>query len=182
MLRVPAGVGYEAVLSRLSPRASTGSRSGLREFVMRDVDGNVDRMRVDLDHLPELLRVLDTTADPMRHPQPTTFSPDTRRADVALEQGPSPAPEASSPGRMPFGNENPFAQEQNPDTGHRPAAAVNGADVTGTEAGTGPREVLDLRDGALPDDPDALVATDGASADGYLSTAPDRRSSGGNRS
>jgi hypothetical protein len=182
MLRVPAGVGYEAVLSRLSPRASTGSRSGLREFVMRDVDGNVDRMRVDLDHLPELLRVLDTTADPMCHPQPTTFRPDARRADAALEQGPSPVPEASRPGRMPFGNENPFAQEQNPAIVHRPSAAVNGADVTGTDAGSGPREVLDLRDGSLPDDPDALVATDGALADGHLSTAPDRRSSGGNRS
>jgi hypothetical protein len=62
MLRVPAGVGYEAVLSRLSPRSSSGTRSGLREFVMRDVDGNVDRMRVDLDHLPHVLVALDTTA------------------------------------------------------------------------------------------------------------------------
>jgi hypothetical protein len=31
---------------------------------MRDVDGNVDRMRVDLDHLPQLLAALDTTAAP----------------------------------------------------------------------------------------------------------------------
>lgn len=65
MLRVPAGVGYEAVLSRLSPRSAAGTRSGLREFVMRDVDGNVDRMRVDLDHLPHVLAALDTTAAPM---------------------------------------------------------------------------------------------------------------------
>jgi hypothetical protein len=64
MLRVPAGVGYEGVLSRLSPRSATGARSGLREFVMRDVDGNVDRMRVDLDHLPHVLAALDTTAAP----------------------------------------------------------------------------------------------------------------------
>lgn len=62
MLRVPPGVGYEAVLSRLSPRSAAGTRSGLREFVMRDVDGNVDRMRVDLDHLPHVLAALDTTA------------------------------------------------------------------------------------------------------------------------
>jgi AAA-like domain len=62
MLRVPPGVGYEGVLSRLSPRSTTGVRSGLREFVMRDVDGNVDRMRVDLDHLPQVLAALDTTA------------------------------------------------------------------------------------------------------------------------
>ena len=64
MLRVPAGVGYESVLARLSPRSAPGVRSGLREFVMRDVDGNVDRMRVDLDHLPHVLASLDTTAAP----------------------------------------------------------------------------------------------------------------------
>jgi hypothetical protein len=64
MLRIPAGVGYESVLGRLSPRGAPGERSRLREFVMRDVDGNVDRMRVDLDHLPELLDALDTTARP----------------------------------------------------------------------------------------------------------------------
>jgi hypothetical protein len=68
MLRVPPGVGYEAVLARLSPRSATHSRSGLREFVMRDVDGNVDRMRVDLDHLPEVLAALDTTAAPQTTP------------------------------------------------------------------------------------------------------------------
>jgi len=64
MLRIPAGVGYESVLARLSPRGAPGERSRIREFVMRDVDGNVDRMRVDLDHLPELLAALDTTARP----------------------------------------------------------------------------------------------------------------------
>lgn len=67
MLRVPPGVGYEGVLSRLSPRSATGVRSGLREFVMRDVDGNVDRMRIDLDHLPQVLAALDTTAAPVAH-------------------------------------------------------------------------------------------------------------------
>jgi hypothetical protein len=64
MLRIPPGVGYESVLARLSPRGAPGERSRIREFVMRDVDGNVDRMRVDLDHLPELLAALDTTARP----------------------------------------------------------------------------------------------------------------------
>jgi hypothetical protein len=68
MLRVPAGVGYEGVLARLSPRSATNTRSGLREFVMRDVDGNVDRMRVDLDHLPQVLHALDTTAAPVTRP------------------------------------------------------------------------------------------------------------------
>lgn len=68
LLRVPAGVGYESVLGRLSPRSATGARSGLREFVMRDVDGNVDRVRIDLDHLPHLLAALDTTAAPAKVP------------------------------------------------------------------------------------------------------------------
>lgn len=72
MLRVPPGVGYEAVLSRLSPRSSNNTRSGLREFVMRDVDGNVDRMRVDLDHLPHVLAMLDTTAAPQSGPESIT--------------------------------------------------------------------------------------------------------------
>jgi hypothetical protein len=74
MLRVPPGVGYEGVLSRLSPRSSTGVRSGLREFVMRDVDGNVDRMRIDLDHLPQVLAALDTTAAPATAPVPLEAS------------------------------------------------------------------------------------------------------------
>lgn len=63
MIGVRPGDGYEKVLNGLSPRTGSG-RSGLREFVMRDVDGNVDKMRVDLDHLPHLLEALDTTAKP----------------------------------------------------------------------------------------------------------------------
>jgi hypothetical protein len=49
------------VLATLS-QARGGAAS--REFVMRDVDGRVDKIRVDLTHDPELLRVLDTTARP----------------------------------------------------------------------------------------------------------------------
>jgi hypothetical protein len=41
---------------------------------MRDVDGRVDRLRIDLDHLPRVLEALDTTAS----------SP---REDLALEIG-----------------------------------------------------------------------------------------------
>lgn len=71
MLRVPTGTGYERVLSMLSPRgaagaaaggADAGERSAYREFVLRDVDGRVDKMRVDLAHNPALLAALDTTA------------------------------------------------------------------------------------------------------------------------
>ncbi len=63
MLRVPTGTGYEQVLGMLSGHATThqGGR-GYREFVMRDVDGNVDKMRVDLGANPALIEALDTTA------------------------------------------------------------------------------------------------------------------------
>jgi hypothetical protein len=58
---------------------------------MRDVDGNVDRMRVDLDQLPELLKVLDTTARPAEGelelggpgPEPTGGSWRARRRPAA---------------------------------------------------------------------------------------------------
>jgi hypothetical protein len=76
LLRVPEGVGYEATLAGLSPqdRRST-ARSGSREFVMRDVDGNVEKMRVDLTWNPALLAALDSTATP-------TWT--ARDADLAL--------------------------------------------------------------------------------------------------
>jgi hypothetical protein len=59
MLRVPVGVGYERALAGLS--AGRGA-SGFREFVMRDVDGHVDKIRVDLTANPSLLDALNTTA------------------------------------------------------------------------------------------------------------------------
>jgi hypothetical protein len=59
MLRVATGVGYERALSTLS---SGRGESALREFVMRDVDGNVDKLCVDLSANPGLLEVLNTTA------------------------------------------------------------------------------------------------------------------------
>jgi hypothetical protein len=67
MLRVPTGVGYERALANLSAgrgagRDSEGGFDGWREFVMRDVDGNVDKIRVDLTANPRLLEALNTTA------------------------------------------------------------------------------------------------------------------------
>ena len=59
MLRVQTGVGHERALASLS--AGRGS-VGFREFVMRDVDGHVDKIRVDLTANPGLLEVLNTTA------------------------------------------------------------------------------------------------------------------------
>lgn len=59
MLRVATGVGYERALSTLSSRRGAG---GSREFVMRDVDGNVDKVCIDLSATPALLEALNTTA------------------------------------------------------------------------------------------------------------------------
>ena len=77
MLRVPPGSATRACWPGCRPGPPTGSRSGLREFVMRDVDGNVDRMRVDLDHLPHVLAALDTTAAPQgSHQEPDDLDDD----------------------------------------------------------------------------------------------------------
>ena len=62
MLRVPTGVGYERALASLSAGRGGAGAGGFREFVMRDVDGNVDRIRVDLTANPALLDALNTTA------------------------------------------------------------------------------------------------------------------------
>jgi hypothetical protein len=62
LLRVPTEVGYEAVLAGLS-QADGGSstRLGYREFVVRDVDGRVQKIRVDVSYVEGLLAALDTT-------------------------------------------------------------------------------------------------------------------------
>jgi hypothetical protein len=62
LLRVPTGVGYEQTLAALSQAdASSQSRLGFREFVMRDVDGRVQKLRVDVSYVADLLKYLDTT-------------------------------------------------------------------------------------------------------------------------
>jgi AAA-like domain len=62
LLRVPTDVGYEQTLAALSQvDAASQSRLGFREFVMRDVDGRVQKVRVDVSYVPHLLTFLDTT-------------------------------------------------------------------------------------------------------------------------
>ena len=66
MLGVERGVGYENTLAQLSVADSyTDARLGYREFVMRDVDGRVQKFRADLSYVPGLLDHLDTTANPL---------------------------------------------------------------------------------------------------------------------
>jgi hypothetical protein len=62
LLRVPVHDGYEATLASLSQvDASSSTRLGFREFVMRDVDGRVQKVRVDVSYVDGLLDYLDTT-------------------------------------------------------------------------------------------------------------------------
>ncbi len=62
LLRVPVHDGYEATLASLSQvDTSSSSRLGFREFVMRDVDGRVQKVRVDVSYVDGLLEHLDTT-------------------------------------------------------------------------------------------------------------------------
>ena len=62
LLRVPVDDGYEAVLAGLSAHDSTSAgRLGYREFVMRDTDGRVQKVRVDVSYVEGLLEHLDTT-------------------------------------------------------------------------------------------------------------------------
>ncbi|SCG52634.1 ATP-binding protein [Micromonospora inositola] len=62
LLRVPVNDGYEATLASLSTAdAGSAARLGFREFVMRDVDGRVQKVRVDVSYVDGLLEHLDTT-------------------------------------------------------------------------------------------------------------------------
>ncbi|GIJ28208.1 ATPase [Micromonospora qiuiae] len=62
LLRVPVDDGYEATLATLSTAdATSANRLGFREFVMRDVDGRVQKVRVDVSYVDGLLDHLDTT-------------------------------------------------------------------------------------------------------------------------
>ncbi|MGK5743234.1 ATP-binding protein [Micromonospora sp. URMC 103] len=62
LLRVPVNDGYEATLASLSTAdATSATRLGFREFVMRDVDGRVQKVRVDVSYVNGLLDHLDTT-------------------------------------------------------------------------------------------------------------------------
>jgi hypothetical protein len=51
----------QATLASLTTDDATSARLGLREFVMRDVDGRVQKVRVDVSYVDGLLEHLDTT-------------------------------------------------------------------------------------------------------------------------
>jgi hypothetical protein len=77
LLRVPVDDGYEAVLASLSQvDAASSARLGFREFVMRDVDGRVQRLRVDVSWVRGLLDHLDTTPAGMAESAPSPLAED----------------------------------------------------------------------------------------------------------
>ena len=62
LLRIQPGNGYEQTLATLSASNSDDTRRlGFREFVMRDVDGRVQKIRADVSWPADLLTYLDTT-------------------------------------------------------------------------------------------------------------------------
>ena len=62
LLGIVTGHGYEATLAGLSQYSKTNTdRLGYREFVMRDVDDRVQKVRIDISHIPGLLAALNTT-------------------------------------------------------------------------------------------------------------------------
>ena len=82
LLRVPTGVGYEQTLAALSQvDTSSSARLGFREFVMRDVDGRVQKIRVDVSYVPELLAYLNTTPA-AAGPAPVVVADDTDESEV----------------------------------------------------------------------------------------------------
>ncbi|HZZ46326.1 MAG TPA: ATP-binding protein [Pseudonocardia sp.] len=70
LLRVPTGVGYEAMLGTLSPRPRHDDRPDdtPRQFVFADGHGGVEKIRIDLEapHLAHLAEALDTNPDAAR--------------------------------------------------------------------------------------------------------------------
>jgi hypothetical protein len=77
LLRVPTDVGYEQTLAALSQvDSSSQTRLGFREFVMRDVDGRVQKLRVDVSYVPHLLSYLDTTPAAAKTPVAVTVGAD----------------------------------------------------------------------------------------------------------
>ena len=74
LLGLPVGVGYEAVMGRLSPRSrrSNERNQDPREFIFRDGmggdggRGGIEKIRIDFTNHPGLSAALDTTADPTK--------------------------------------------------------------------------------------------------------------------
>jgi hypothetical protein len=129
LLRIQKGIGYETVLARLSeddPRSA--GHLPWREFVMRDVDGRVGKIRVDWSYVPGLLDALRSDADPHRAHRGRTAPALAAPAPApSAPAAPAPAPSApAAPLREEPGVEAPVPAE---------SVAVGGADNGNTDNG-----------------------------------------------
>jgi len=85
LLRVPTDVGYEQTLAALSSvDASSAERLPYREFIMRDVDGRVQRIRADISYAARLLEFLDTTPGV---PGPVASGPQVNMRSESMAEG-----------------------------------------------------------------------------------------------
>lgn len=67
LLRAPLNSGFESIIAGLSPFTQGGSRNlRPRDFVFRDVHGQIERVTIDMAHIPGLLDAIDTDADPTK--------------------------------------------------------------------------------------------------------------------
>jgi len=65
MLRAPAS--FVSIIAGLSPFTKDASRNRrARDFVLRDVHGQIERITIDMSHVPGLLDAIDTDADPSK--------------------------------------------------------------------------------------------------------------------
>jgi hypothetical protein len=104
LLRVPTGVGYEAMLGTLSPRPRHDDRPDdtPRQFVFADGHGGVEKIRIDMEapHLAHLAEALDTNPDAARIAVAVPPSPAIGRGGSAPALNPAPAP-ARGPAAVP---------------------------------------------------------------------------------
>jgi AAA domain-containing protein len=78
LLGVPTGVGYEKAVANLSATATgpgATRNQQPREFVYRDVFGSVEKIAIDLSHMPDVLQAILTDANPDTSPATTTPLP-----------------------------------------------------------------------------------------------------------
>ncbi|WP_084216007.1 ATP-binding protein [Pseudonocardia spinosispora] len=107
LLRVPTGVGYEAMLGTLSPRPRHDDRPDdtPRQFVFADGHGGVEKIRIDLEapHLAHLAEALDTNPDANRVSTSGPAAPalDGNRMAPALGRSEAPALGRSAPAELP---------------------------------------------------------------------------------
>lgn len=104
LLKVPTGVGYEAMLGTLSPRPreDEGPDDTPRQFIFADGHGGVEKIRVDLEapHLEHLRRALDTNPNATRAAARSSSSDAAR----ALSSGSGSADAGALPADGPAGD------------------------------------------------------------------------------